>query len=51
MGQKELLRGKVMELVKWGHLTIAVAAREMKASYRFVEIHTPKKGWPDSCAT
>jgi transposase len=34
MGQKELLRGKVMELVKRGQLTIRVAAKELKVSYR-----------------
>ncbi|MDR1904354.1 MAG: helix-turn-helix domain-containing protein [Treponema sp.] len=34
MGQKELLRGKVMELVKRGQLTIRAAAKELKVSYR-----------------
>jgi transposase len=34
MGQKELLRGKVMELVKWGQLTIRAAAKELKVRYR-----------------
>ncbi|MDR1467918.1 MAG: helix-turn-helix domain-containing protein, partial [Spirochaetaceae bacterium] len=34
MGQKELIRGKVMEMVKRGHKTIAEAARELKVSYR-----------------
>jgi transposase len=34
MGQKELLRGKVMELVKRGKLTIRAAAKELKLSYR-----------------
>jgi transposase len=34
MGQKELLRGKVMELVKRGQMTIRAAARELKISYR-----------------
>jgi hypothetical protein len=31
---RELLRGKVMELVKRGQLTIAAAAKELKVSYR-----------------
>jgi transposase len=34
MGQKELLRGKVMELVKQGRMTIRVASIELKVSYR-----------------
>jgi transposase len=34
MGQKELLRREVMELVKRGNLTIRVAAKELKVSYR-----------------
>jgi hypothetical protein len=34
MGQKELPRGKVMELVKQGKLTIGAAANELKISYR-----------------
>jgi transposase len=34
MGQKELLRGKVMELVKRGELTIKAASKELKISYR-----------------
>jgi transposase len=34
MGQKELLRGKVMEPVKRGQMTIRAAAKELKASYR-----------------
>ncbi|MDR1932223.1 MAG: helix-turn-helix domain-containing protein [Spirochaetales bacterium] len=34
MGQKELLRGKVMELVKRGQLTIRSAAKDLKVSYR-----------------
>ena len=34
MGQKELLRGKVMELVKRGQMTIRAAAKELKVSYR-----------------
>ncbi|MDR2303661.1 MAG: helix-turn-helix domain-containing protein [Treponema sp.] len=34
MGQKELLRGKVMELVKRGQMTIRAAAKELKISYR-----------------
>jgi hypothetical protein len=34
MGQKELLRGKVMELVKRRQLTIRAAAKELKVSYR-----------------
>jgi transposase len=34
MGQKELLRGKVMELVKRGKLSIGAAAKELKVSYR-----------------
>ena len=34
MGQKELLRGNVMELVKRGQLTIRAAAKELKVSYR-----------------
>jgi len=34
MGQKELLRGKVMEQVKRGKLTIKAASIELKVSYR-----------------
>ncbi|MDR1470663.1 MAG: helix-turn-helix domain-containing protein, partial [Spirochaetaceae bacterium] len=34
MGQKELIRGKVMEMVKRGHKTIAEAAKELKVSCR-----------------
>jgi transposase len=34
MGQKELLRGKVMELAKRGQMTIGAAAKELKVSYR-----------------
>jgi transposase len=34
MGQKALLRGKVMELVKRGQLTIKAASKELKISYR-----------------
>jgi hypothetical protein len=34
MEQKELLRGKVMELVKRGYLSIKAASRELKTSYR-----------------
>jgi transposase len=34
MGQKELLRGKIMEMVKRGELTIKSAAKELKVSYR-----------------
>ncbi|MDR1148420.1 MAG: helix-turn-helix domain-containing protein, partial [Spirochaetaceae bacterium] len=34
MGQKELLRGKIMEMVKRGELTIKSAAKELKISYR-----------------
>jgi molybdenum-dependent DNA-binding transcriptional regulator ModE len=34
MGQKALLRGKVMELVKRGQMTIKAAAKELKISYR-----------------
>ena len=34
MGQKELLRGKVMELVKQGRMTIRTASVELKVSYR-----------------
>jgi hypothetical protein len=34
MGQKELFRGKVMELVKQGQMTIKAASRELKVSYR-----------------
>jgi transposase len=34
MEQKELLKGKVMELVKRGHITIRTAAKELKVSYR-----------------
>ncbi|MDR0628047.1 MAG: helix-turn-helix domain-containing protein [Treponema sp.] len=34
MGQKELLRGKVMELVKREQMTIGAAAKELKVSYR-----------------
>ena len=34
MGQKELLRGKVMEMVKRGELTIKSAVKELKISYR-----------------
>ena len=34
MGQKELLRGKVMELVRRGELSIKAASRELKISYR-----------------
>ncbi|MDR1956571.1 MAG: hypothetical protein LBQ30_06940 [Treponema sp.] len=34
MGQKELLRGKVMELVKRGQMTIWAAAKELNVNYR-----------------
>jgi transposase len=34
MGQKELQRGKVMELVRRGQMTIRTAAQELKVSYR-----------------
>jgi hypothetical protein len=34
VGQKELLRGKVMEPVRRGQVTIRTAAQELKASYR-----------------
>jgi hypothetical protein len=34
VGQKELLRGKVMEPVRRGQMTIRAAAQEQKASYR-----------------
>jgi transposase len=34
MGQKELLRGKVMELVRRGQMAIRTAAQELKVSYR-----------------
>ena len=34
MGQKEVLRGKVMELVKQGRMTIRRASVELKVSYR-----------------
>jgi transposase len=34
MGQKELLRGKIMEMVKRGELTIKTAAKELRVSYR-----------------
>jgi hypothetical protein len=34
MGQKELLRGKVMEQVKRGKLTVKAASIELKVSYR-----------------
>ncbi|MDR1467831.1 MAG: helix-turn-helix domain-containing protein [Spirochaetaceae bacterium] len=34
MGQKELIRGKVMEMVKRGHKTIAEAAQALRVSYR-----------------
>jgi transposase len=34
MGQKELLRGKIMEMARRGELTIKSAAKELKVSYR-----------------
>jgi hypothetical protein len=34
MGKKELLRGKIMETVKRGELTIKSATKELKVSYR-----------------
>jgi hypothetical protein len=34
VGQKELQRGKVMELVRRGQMTIRTAAQELTASYR-----------------
>jgi hypothetical protein len=34
MGQKELQRGKVMELERRGQMTIRTAAQELKVSYR-----------------
>jgi hypothetical protein len=34
MGQKELLRGKVTGMVKRGGLTIKLAVKELKISYR-----------------
>jgi hypothetical protein len=34
MGQKELLLGKIMEMVKRGKLTIKSAVKELKTSYR-----------------
>ena len=34
MGQKELLRVKIMEMVTRGELTIKAAVKELKVSYR-----------------
>jgi hypothetical protein len=34
MGQKELVRGKLMELVKRGQMTHKAVSRELKISYR-----------------
>jgi hypothetical protein len=34
MGQKELLRGKLMEMVKQGKMSLKTAAGQLKISYR-----------------
>ena len=34
MGQKELLRGKLMEMVKQGKITLKTACGQLKISYR-----------------
>jgi hypothetical protein len=34
MGQKELLRGKLLEMVKQGNMTLKTAVGQLKISYR-----------------